>query len=80
MFASVVFEDRSFDDFASSSFTSQSSKSVERSNVVFVVYSIENDLEPSTLVDAVGILLFEFFESRENHFRSPFTITSVEVA
>ena len=80
MFAGVVFEEAFFDDFALLSFTGQSSESVERSDIVLVRSPIENDLEPSTPIDAVGVLLFEFFESRENHFRSPFTITSVEVA
>lgn len=75
MFAVVA-----FDDFALSSFTSQSPESSERSDIVLVRSPIENDLESSTPIDAVGVLLFEFFESRENHFRIPFTIVSVEVA
>lgn len=75
MFAGVI-----FDDFAFLRLTNQSPESGKRSNVAFVRRPIENDLEPSTPIDAVGILLFELFESQENHFRNPLTITSVEVA
>ena len=75
-----MFAEVSVDDLAFLRLRGQGSKSVERSDIVLVRSPIENDLEPSTPIDAVGVLLFEFFESRENHFCSSLTIVSVEVA
>ena len=75
MFAVVV-----FDDFALSSFTSPSSESSERDDVVFVRRLVDDDCPSVSTIDSVGVPLFEFFESREVHFCSPLTTMSVEDA